>query len=354
MPGRAYVGISGWRYPPWRGIFYPNGLRQADELAFAAERFDSVEINGSFYSLQRPECYAAWRRATPPNFVFSVKGSRFITHMKRLRDFERPLANFFASGPLCLEEKLGPFLWQFPPQLAFDGRFEPFFAALPRDTHAASELAAHHDARVKRPAVASDALRPLRHAVEVRHESFRTPEFVALLRRYGVALVIADTAGRWPYFEDATADFVYVRLHGDKKLYVSGYSRVALQRWSAKIQAFRRGLPAPEPIVASPVRAARTARDVYVYFDNDVKVHAPFDAERLLHALGGGKRTMTRRGRGVRELPDEIRTRWPGLGSARRLDLELVRNRPIEDAPERAARRVVAAHAVNAPARRRG
>ncbi|HEY3494144.1 MAG TPA: DUF72 domain-containing protein, partial [Polyangiaceae bacterium] len=270
MPGRAFVGISGWRYEPWRGVFYPKGLRQADELAFAGERFDSVEINGSFYSLQRPECYAAWREATPRDFVFSVKGSRFITHMKRLRDFETPLANFFASGPLCLEEKLGPFLWQFPPQLAFDGRFEPFFAALPRDTEAAAELAARHDSRVKRPATSSSALRPLRHAVEVRHESFRTPEFVALLRRQGIALVVADTAGRWPYFEDATADFVYVRLHGDKKLYVSGYSRSAIEHWAERVRAFRKGAPPEDPVLASPVRAPRRGRDVYVYFDNDV------------------------------------------------------------------------------------
>jgi uncharacterized protein YecE (DUF72 family) len=313
MPGQVRIGISGFKYAPWRGIFYPKGLPQADELAFAARHFDSIEINGSFYSLQSPELYSSWYRATPDDFVFSVKGSRFITHLKRLRDFELPLANFFASGPLCLEEKLGPFLWQFPPQLAFDDRFDAFFAALPRDTRAARELAARHDRRVSRPAFGSSALRPLRHAVEVRHESFRTPEFVELLRRRGLALVIADTAGRWPYFEDATADFVYVRLHGDEKLYVSGYSNDALTRWATKVEAFRRGSPGDEPVLASPVRAKRVARDVFVYFDNDVKVHAPFDAASLMQKLGQSRAPGLSRASGREPADLTLRSSWPSI-----------------------------------------
>jgi uncharacterized protein YecE (DUF72 family) len=315
--GQVRIGISGWRYAPWRGVFYPKGLRQADELGFAARHFDSIELNGSFYSLQSPELYSSWHRATPSGFVFSIKGSRFITHMKRLRDFERPLANFFASGPLCLEEKLGPFLWQFPQQLAFDGRFEPFFAALPRDTQAARELAARHDRRVRRPAFGSPTDRPLRHAVEVRHESFRTPEFVALLRRHGLALVVADTAGRWPYFEDVTADFVYVRLHGDEKLYVSGYSPAALTHWAQKIDAFRRGSPGNEPALVSPVRAKRGPRDVFVYFDNDVKVHAPFDAASLMRKLGQGRTPGLTRAREGRVPEDEERSSWPAVRRSR-------------------------------------
>jgi uncharacterized protein YecE (DUF72 family) len=313
MPGHVRIGISGWRYAPWRGVFYPKGLRQADELAFAARHFDSIEINGSFYSLQTPELYASWYRATPPDFVFSIKGSRFITHLKRLRDFEQPLANFFASGLLCLEEKLGPFLWQFPPQLAFDERFEAFFAALPRDTQAARELAARHDRRVRRPAFGSSTLRPLRHAVEVRNESFRTPEFVALLRRWGLALVVADTAGRWPYFEDATSDFVYVRLHGDEKLYVSGYSERALTRWARKVHAYRRGSPGEEPVLASPVPAKRVARDVFVYFDNDVKVHAPFDAATLMQKLGQARTPKLARTVESAAPDAEARTSWPAV-----------------------------------------
>jgi uncharacterized protein YecE (DUF72 family) len=311
MPGRARIGISGWRYAPWRGIFYPPGLRQADELGFAARHFDTIEINGSFYSLQNPALYAGWRRATPPGFVFSVKGSRYITHLKRLRDFEQPLANFFASGPLCLEEKLGPFLWQFPPQLAFDGRFEPFFAALPRDTQAAAALASRHDRRVPRPAFGSSTPRELRHAVEVRHESFRTPEFIALLRRHRIAFVVADTAGRWPYFEDPTADFVYVRLHGDEMLYVSGYSRSALSSWARKIEAFRRGVPGDDPVLASPVPAKRRARDVYVYFDNDVKVHAPFDAASLAEKLGRPRVPGLQRATPGEAPAEEARSTWP-------------------------------------------
>jgi uncharacterized protein YecE (DUF72 family) len=312
-PGRAFVGISGWRYAPWRGVFYPEGLRQADELTFAARHFDTIEINGSFYSLQSPELYARWHGSTPSGFVFAVKGSRYITHLKRLRDFEQPLANFFASGPLCLEEKLGPFLWQFPPQLAFDGRFEPFFAALPRDTRAAAELAARHDRRVPRPAFGSSTPRPLRHAVEVRHESFRTPEFIALLRRHGIALVVADTAGRWPYFEDATADFVYVRLHGDEKLYVSGYSPSALASWARKVEAMQRGAPGDDPVLVSPARARRRARDVYVYFDNDVKVHAPFDAASLLEKLGRPRVVGLERAPQSEARPGEARSTWPAL-----------------------------------------
>jgi uncharacterized protein YecE (DUF72 family) len=317
MPGQVRIGISGWRYAPWRGAFYPKGLKQADELSFAARHFDSIEINGSFYSLQSPELYSSWRRATPEDFVFAVKGSRFITHMKRLRDFEQALANFFASGPLCLEEKLGPFLWQFPPQLAFDGRFEPFFAALPRDTHAAAELAARHDRRVRQPGFGNSTLRPLRHAVEVRHETFRTPEFVALLRRQGLALVVADTAGRWPYFEDATADFAYVRLHGDEKLYVSGYSPSAIAHWANKIDAFRRGVPGDAPVLASPELARPALRDVYVYFDNDVKVHAPFDAHSLMQKLGQPRTRGLRRAGPMNTAESEERTSWPPIRRAR-------------------------------------
>jgi len=261
------IGISGWRYAPWRGVFYPKGLRQADELRYAAERFDSVEINGSFYSLQRPDYYAAWRDATPEGFVFAVKGSRFITHMKRLRDVEGACANFWASGVLELEDKLGPLLWQFPPTLAFDDRFEAFFASLPRTTRSAARLAKKHDERVSRPAFGSGRDRKLRHAVEVRHPSFACEAFVELLRRQDVGLVIADTAGLFPYLEDVTSDFVYMRLHGDEEIYRSGYSPKAIASWARLVRRFA------------------AERDVYVYFDNDVKVHAPFDAQALAKAV---------------------------------------------------------------------
>jgi uncharacterized protein YecE (DUF72 family) len=268
------VGISGWRYPPWRGVFYPQGLPQRSELAFAASRFRTIEINGSFYSLQRPSSWARWYAQTPDDFVFAVKGGRFMTHHKKLRDCAVPLANFFASGLLTLEEKLGPILWQLPPQLAFDAnRLEEFFALLPRTAVAAAELAQRHDHRLRHGShldVRAD--RPLRHALEVRHPTFAQPAFVDVLRRANVALCVADTAGRWPFLDDVTADFVYVRLHGDKRLYVSGYGRAALDQWATRIDAWR-----------------ASGRDVYVYFDNDVKVRAPFDAMNLAARCGHGR-----------------------------------------------------------------
>jgi len=288
MKTRAWIGISGWRYAPWRGEFYPPGLPERQELEYAAARFPTIELNGSFYSLQRPEYYARWYEQVPDDFVFAVKGSRYITHMLRLRGVEKALANFFASGVLALEDKLGPLLWQLPPTLKLDERLEPFLASLPRTTKEAAKLARRHDERVKgRAHLRAAEDRALRHALEVRHVSFATPELVELLRTHDVALVVADTAGRWPYLEDVTADFVYVRLHGDVELYKSGYTDAALQRWAARIRSWRDGRKprATTKLVARPPRLKR--RDVYVYFDNDVKVHAPYDAMSLASKVEG-------------------------------------------------------------------
>jgi uncharacterized protein YecE (DUF72 family) len=264
------IGISGWRYAPWRTVFYPEGLPQRRELEFCGRHFPTVEINGSFYSLQRPEYYQQWYHDTPDGFVFAVKGSRYITHMLRLSRIEKPLANFFASGILNLRDKLGPFLWQFPPMFRFDAsRLERFFELLPRTSSEALALARRRDARMTgRSRLAIDANRALRHAVEIRHPSFMTAEFVRLLRQHDIGLVVADTAGKWPKLLHVTADFVYVRLHGDIKIYTSGYSDKALDGWARRIR-----------------RWDREARDVYVYFDNDVKVKAPFDALNLMHKL---------------------------------------------------------------------
>lgn len=285
--GELYIGISGWRYAGWRGDFYPRGLAQRRELEFAAGRVNSIELNGSFYSLQRPESYAAWYEQTPTGFVFSVKGSRFITHMRRLRGVETALANFFASGLLRLEDKLGPILWQLPERMVFDARFEAFLSLLPRDTGEAAALARQHDSRLAgRSHTRIRKRRPMRHAVEVRSPTFCCPSFIALLRRYGVALVVADTAGRWPYLEDVTADFVYIRLHGDAKLYESGYSLGALRRWAERIVAWRHGGEPADAVRASESPAPpATNRDVYVYFDNDIKVRAPYDAMTLMELL---------------------------------------------------------------------
>jgi uncharacterized protein YecE (DUF72 family) len=285
---RIRIGISGWRYTPWRGVFYPESLPQRLELAYASRLLPTIEINGSFYSLQRPEYYAQWFDETPLDFEFAVKGPRFITHMKRLKDVRAPLANFFASGVFNLRHKLGPVLWQFPPQMRFDRqRFASFIETLPMDTAEALRLARGRDARLKgRARLAIDAVRPVRHAFEIRHESFLDAEFVALLRARNVALVIAETAQRWPMPEDITADFVYMRLHGDKHLYQSGYSDRALERWAEKIRAWHRGKDAGGAKITS-ARPRAQPRDVYCYFDNtDVKLRAPVDAQALMRKLG--------------------------------------------------------------------
>jgi uncharacterized protein YecE (DUF72 family) len=270
-PGTIWVGISGWTYPRWRGVWYPLGLAHRRELVFASRRLSSIEVNGSFYALQRPASWQAWREQTPADFLFSVKAGRFITHMKKLRDVETPLANFFASGLLALGDKLGPVLWQLPPNLGFDeARMRDFLSLLPRTTTAAAGLAAQHDERMEgRAWVTTDAERPLRHAVEVRHATFGTEAFLDLLRAHDVAVVTADTAGRWPLLLEPTTDLAYVRLHGDEELYVSGYDDAALDRWATRVLAWQTG-----------------GADVVVYFDNDVKVRAPVDAERLMARLG--------------------------------------------------------------------
>jgi uncharacterized protein YecE (DUF72 family) len=313
VAGQTYVGISGWRYPPWRGIFYPKGLRQASELHFASRAFSSVEVNGSFYSLMRPETYQAWHDETPPGFTFAVKGGRYITHLKRLKDVESPLANFFASGLLRLREKLGPILWQLPPQQVFDeAKLRTFFQLLPRSTREASSLAQRHDQRLSgRSEVRALTDSPLRHALEVRHPSFAQPAFVDLLREYAIAVCVADTASRFPCIEDVTADFVYVRLHGATELYTSGYTPRELAHWASRVDRWRRGDSAPRTALLSKERPAKASRDVYVYFDNDVKVRAPFDALNLQRLLDGQPTQRPPRSlSSVTETPLDDWTRW--------------------------------------------
>jgi uncharacterized protein YecE (DUF72 family) len=263
------IGISGWNYPGWRGVFYPMRHPHRRELEFASRAFNTIEINGTFYSLQRPGSFQKWYSETPADFLFAVKGGRFITHMKKLRDVRIPLANFFASGILSLREKLGPILWQFPPNFGWnESRFREFFDLLPRSTTEAAELARLHDDKLKtRASLQTDSVRPIRYAVEIRHPSFLVPAFFSFLREQKAAFVFADTAGKWPFAEELTTDFVYCRLHGDTQLYVSGYSDQVLASWADRIKRWRRG------------------RQVFVYFDNDAKVHAPFDAHRLAALL---------------------------------------------------------------------
>lgn len=279
------IGISGWRYAGWRGVFYPPKLAQRNELQFAASTFSTIEINGSFYSLQRPSSFRLWSASTPPHFVFAVKGSRYITHMLKLRNTRQPLANLFASGLLELGPKLGPVLWQFAPQMRFDAsRFADFFALLPRTFAHAASLAKHHDPRLanrattKIPAGISPAT-PIRHCIEIRDESFATHECIALLRAHNIGLVVADTVA-WPLLFDITSDFVYCRLHGSEELYASGYSEAALDLWADRVVAWATGGTA-QGRCASTLAAPCQPRDVFVYFDNDAKVRAPFDAQSL-------------------------------------------------------------------------
>ena len=287
--GELRIGISGWQYKPWRGVFYPKGLTHKRELEFASRAFPSIEINGTFYSLKRPENFERWAAETPEDFVFAVKGPRYLTHMLKLKNIEAPLANFLASGLLRLGRKLGPILWQLPPQFAFNAsRIEAFFKLLPRDTESAAELAHHHDKWLKgRVDLRAESKQPLRHAMEIRHPSFASKEFVDLLRAYDVALVCADTV-EWPRLMDVTSDFVYCRLHGSKILYASGYEQEDIAMWARWVTAWLAGR---EPNPATDVEVKRAdnrparklaKRDVYVYFDNDAKVRAPVDAQALI------------------------------------------------------------------------
>lgn len=287
---RIHIGISGWQYSGWRGVFYPQKLAHARELAFASRAVQSIEINGTHYSLQRASSFRRWRDATPDGFVFSVKGPRFITHMLRLRGdrLATAIANFFASGLLELGPKLGPILWQFPARSAFEPDvFEPFMAALPRDTQAAATLAARHDDRVKEPGTAVDRKRPLRHVFEIRHPSYCDEAFIRLLRRYDAALVVSDAVAEWPYAEDVTAGIVYLRLHGPETLYGGQYSDEALDHWARRISTWRQGKePRDARHISRRPPRKRASRDVFCYFDNDQKVRAPFDAQRLMERLG--------------------------------------------------------------------
>jgi uncharacterized protein YecE (DUF72 family) len=283
------IGISGWQYAPWRGTFFPKALARRCELQYASGIFPVIEINGTFYALQKPKSYAAWYAQTPDDFIFSVKGPRFITHIKRLNEIEKPLANFFASGILNLKNKLGPILWQFPPNFGYDpARMRAFVELLPRSTQDAAKLAKKRESFMKgRSRLSVDANKPLRHAIEVRNDGFAHDSFIRLLREHNVALVIAESARSWPMLEDVTADFIYMRLHGDKHLYRSGYSDKSLQRWARRITAWHCGSePADAKKVLTLAPPKRQKRDVFCFFDNtDVKLRAPFDAQTLMVKL---------------------------------------------------------------------
>ena len=269
----ARIGISGWNYAPWRGVFFPEGLVQSRELEFASRQVDSIEINGSFYALQKPASYARWYRQAPDGFVYSVKAPRYISHIRRLNEVSGPVSNFFASGVLGLREKLGPILWQFPPSMKFDyERFSRFIDMLPHDTIAAARSARKHDAwMAERALTFTDERRPVLHCIEVRNETFRSEKFFELLKDHGIANVISHSTDAWPQFDEVTSDFVYARLHGEGEIYSGSYGR-RIVYWQKRVETW-----------------LQAKRDVYLYFDNDQKVRAPFDAMKLMARVHGAQ-----------------------------------------------------------------
>jgi uncharacterized protein YecE (DUF72 family) len=279
---RIRIGVSGWNYRGWRGTFYPSDLPQRRELEYAASTFDTVEVNGTFYSLTSPKATRNWYASAPKTFLYAIKGSRFITHNKKLAGVEGPLANFLAAGVLDLADKLGPILWQLPANRRFDpDRLEGFLALLPRNLADAAALARSHDDRVKNPSFGPESKRRLRHVLEIRSDSFLNEELVEILRRHKVALAFSHSSV-WPYIEEITAGFVYVRLHGPEKLYDSAYGEQGLGAWAKRILAWHEGSEPHDAvrITDRPPPVAR-GRDVYVYFDNDGHAHAPREAAAL-------------------------------------------------------------------------
>jgi len=275
--------MSGWRYDEWRGTFYPDGLTQKRELEYASRQLNSIELNGTFYSLQKPKSYLEWATATPDGFVFSVKGTQFITHERRLENVAVPLANFLAQGLLRLGRKLGPILWQFPPNFKFNAELlQAFFALLPRTHKQAAAYARQRDEwMAERSWLEVEEDLPLRYAVEARNKSFAVPEYISLLREHQIAVVVADTE-KWPRMMDITADFVYCRLHGNEDVYPNGYDAEGIDHWAHRVLAWSRGEEVTDGLrVHSEPAPKQAARDVFVYFDDDVKVRAPHDAVSL-------------------------------------------------------------------------
>lgn len=268
--GKPRIGISGWTFPGWAGTFYPEDLPKRRELEYASRKVNSIEINGTFYSLQRPTTFQKWYTETPADFQFAVKAPQYITHICRLKEVEEPLANFFASGLLCLKEKLGPILWQFPPNVMLkDDRFEKFLSLLPQNGNDAGIVAQGHTAKLEgREYVDPTGVGKVRHAFEFRHPSFLNKDFLQILSGYNVAFVCAHEGGeKAPYLEKPTADFVYVRLHGEGKKFAKGYSEKTIAVWAKKIAAWNK------------------SRDVFVYFSNEAKEFSPKGALSLLKRL---------------------------------------------------------------------
>jgi uncharacterized protein YecE (DUF72 family) len=263
VAGAIRVGIGGWTYEPWRGIFYPGGLPQKRELEYASRKLTSIEINGTYYGSQKPATFAKWHDETPDGFVFSVKAPRFATNRKVLEDAGGTIERFFASGVTALKDKLGPINWQLMPTKKFDpADFERFLKLLPREAGG----------------------RALRHAVEVRHDSFRSPDFIELAHAHGVAVVIAGDSS-YPQIADVTAPFVYVRVMGTRSTEKLGYSESALKLWASRAQAWAAGTAPKGLNCVTPQRAAGKPRDVYLYVISGHKEHNPAAAMSLIRRL---------------------------------------------------------------------
>jgi uncharacterized protein YecE (DUF72 family) len=262
--GAVRIGIGGWTYEPWRGAFYPEGLAQKRELEYASRQLTSIEINGTYYGSQKPASFAKWHDETPDDFVFSVKAPRFAMNRKVLAEAGASIARFFASGVMELKDKLGPINWQFMPTKKFEpADFRAFLQLLPRQAQG----------------------RELRHAVEVRHESFRCTEFIAMVREHGVAVVIAADSA-YPQIADATAPFAYARIMGTQAGEALGYSDAALDLWAGRARAWAGGAAAPGLDCVEPQRAAAGPRDVYLYVISGHKVHNPAAAMSLIRRFG--------------------------------------------------------------------
>jgi uncharacterized protein YecE (DUF72 family) len=267
--GIVRTGTAGWVFEPWRGTFFPQGLVQKKELAYASSRLGSIEINATFRANQKPESFSKWAGETPEHFVFSVKGPQLVTHIKRLRNCQTELANFFASGPLALGTKLGPFVWQLPPNLSFDAEIiENFLGMLPQTPEHYVALASKADARLKTtPYLETQGVTQIRHAIELRHASFDVPEMNEMLTRFNVTRVVADTADN-PH-RTLTADFSYCRLQGPARPDAGGYGEADIADWAKTCRSW-----------------AEAGKDVFAYFVHEDKLHAPANAIALRKALG--------------------------------------------------------------------
>lgn len=257
---RIFIGIGGWTFAPWRGVFYPDKLTQAKELSYAASKLSSIEINGTYYGSQKPESFRKWASEVPDGFVFSVKGPRFATNRRVLAEAGESIQRFYDSGVLELRDRLGPVLWQFAPTKKFDeSDFGKFLELLPRELEG----------------------RTLRHAVEVRHDSFRHPSFIALLRRFGIAVVYADHA-TYPAIADVTADFVYARLQTGKDTVTTAYPPKALDAWAGRFKLWAAGREPDDLPRIDKTSAKKQTRDVFAYVIHEGKIRPPAGAMALI------------------------------------------------------------------------